>query len=280
MIKEKAYAKINLFLNVVSKRFDGYHDLEMVMAAIDLFDVLTFKENSTGEIIVASDVEITKDYKDNIVYKIAKFLKEEFNVKTGVIIDIKKKIPIAAGLAGGSADGAAAFRGLNKLWKLKLSLDEMAELSSNFGADIPFCVYNKLCIARGKGEELVFLKNKLKTPILLVNPGVKISTKKVFSKVKEEEIKEKKITGMTSAIYNKNHELMARELHNSLEAIAFEMEPEIRVIKNQMIDLGLDGALMSGSGASVFGISRSKAKLKYVYEIMKDDYFKLITKIR
>ena len=180
MIKEKAYAKINLFLNVVKKRFDGYHDLEMVMAAIDLFDVLTFKNNPTGEISISSDLDITKDFKDNIIYKIAEFLKAEFDIKQGVIIEIHKVIPIAAGLGGGSADAAATFRGLNKLWKLNLSLDEMARLGADFGADIPFCIYNKLCIARGKGEELVFLKHKLKTHILLVNPRVKISTKDVF----------------------------------------------------------------------------------------------------
>ena len=279
MIKEKAYAKINLFLNVVKKRFDGYHNLEMVMAPIDLFDVLSFSLNPTREIIISSDLDITKDFKDNIIYKIAEFLQSEFDVKKGVIIEIHKVIPIAAGLGGGSADAAATFRGLNKLWKLKLSLEEMAKLGADFGADIPFCIYNKLCIARGKGEELVFLKQKLKTPLLLVNPGIKMSTKEVFSKVKKEEIKERKISNMASAIYNKNHELMARELHNSLETIAFEMEPKIREIKNKMIDLGLDGALMSGSGSSVFGISRDKTKLKYVKEIMNDEYFKIITRI-
>ncbi len=280
MIKEKAYAKINLFLNVVSKRFDGYHDLEMVMAAIDLFDTLTFENNPIEEIKIKSNIHITSNYKDNIIYKIASFLKEEFNIKQGVVITVKKNIPIAAGLAGGSADGAATFRGLNRLWKLKLTLDDMAKLGEKFGSDIPFCIYNKLCIARGKGEELLFLKNKLKTPLLLVNPRVKIITKEVFSKVKEEEIKIRKINDMTSAIFNNNHELMVRELHNSLESIAFEMEPKIREIKNQMINLGLDGALMTGTGATVFGISKNKLKLKYVYEITNDKYFKLITKIR
>jgi len=280
VIKEKAYAKINLFLNVVSKRFDGYHDLEMVMAAIDLFDTLTFENNPIEEIKIKSNIHITSNYKDNILYKIASFLKEEFNIKQGVVITVKKNIPIAAGLAGGSADGAATFRGLNRLWKLKLTLDDMAKLGEKFGSDIPFCIYNKLCIARGKGEELLFLKNKLKTPLLLVNPRVKIITKEVFSKVKEEEIKIRKINDMTSAIFNNNHELMVRELHNSLESIAFEMEPKIREIKNQMINLGLDGALMTGTGATVFGISKNKLKLKYVYEITNDKYFKLITKIR
>lgn len=280
MVKEKAYAKINLFLNVVSKRFDGYHDLEMVMASIDIFDVLTFKNNSTKEIVINSDVKITDDYKDNIVYKIANYLKEEFNVNKGVIIDINKAIPIAAGLAGGSADAAAALRGLNKLWKLKLSLDALAKIGIKFGADIPFCIYNKLCIAKGKGEELAFLENKLKTPILIVNPMIKISTKDVFSRVKVEEIRERKISDMTSAIYNNNYELMTRELHNSLEQIAFDIEPKIEQLKNQMISLGMDGALMSGSGSSVFGLTKDKTKMNYVYEIMKDDYYKVITKIR
>lgn len=280
MIKEKAYAKINLFLNVINKRFDGYHDLEMVMASIELHDLLSFKKNPSGLISITSDREITVNQEDNIVYKIALFLQEEFQVNEGADIHIIKNIPIAAGLAGGSADAAATFRGLTKLWKLNLNLEDMAKLGIEFGADIPFCIYNKLCIARGKGEEILFLKKKLKIPVLLVNPNIKISTKKVFSKVVEEKLKEVKINNMSSAIYNKNYELMARELHNSLEKIAFDMEPKIKEIKHQMIDLGLDGALMSGSGATVFGISKNKEKLKYVKEIMRDNYFKLLTRIR
>ena len=280
MIKEKAYAKINLFLNVVNKRFDGYHDLEMIMAPINLHDLLTFKKDNTGKITITSDIEITSIIEDNIVYKIAIFLQEDFQVSEGAIIHIKKNIPIAAGLAGGSADAAATFRGLNKLWKLRLSLDDMAKLAINFGADIPFCIYNKLSIARGKGEELVFINKKIKKPIILVNPNIKISTKDVFSKVNEEDLEEVKITNMSSAIYNRNYELMARELHNSLEKIAFEMEPKIKEIKHKMIDLGLDGALMSGSGATVFGISKSKGKLNYVNKMMNDDYYKIITKFK
>jgi 4-diphosphocytidyl-2-C-methyl-D-erythritol kinase len=280
MIKEKAYAKINLFLNVVSKRFDGYHDLEMVMASIELHDLLTFEKNISGDISITSDIEITNKLEDNIVFKIAEFLQEEFQVNEGATIHIKKNIPIAAGLAGGSADAAATFRGLNRLWKLNLNLDDMAKLAINFGADIPFCIYNKLCIAKGKGEDLLFINKKMKINVLLVNPNVRISTKEVFGKVNDEELKDIKIGDMSSAIYNKNYELVARELHNSLEKIAFEMEPKIKEIKHKMIDLGLDGALMSGSGATVFGISKNKEKLKYVLNIMKDDYYKTLTKTR
>lgn len=280
MVKEKAYAKLNLFLNVVNKRFDGYHDLEMVMASIDLFDTLTFRPNKTGDISITSDTVITGDPLDNIVYQIATHMKKTYQINTGVDIHITKEIPIAAGLAGGSADGAATLRGLNTLWKLNLTLEELAEIGLSFGSDIPFCVYNKLCIARGRGEDLAFLDNKLNIPVLLVNPNIRMSTKEVFSHVKEEELTEHKISDMTNGIYNHNIPLIIRELHNSLEPIAFEMQPRIKEIKEQMINWGLEGALMSGSGATVFGLSTKKSQLKHVAEIFNDQYFVKLTKIR
>jgi len=280
MIKEKAYAKVNLFLNVLQKRIDGFHDLEMVMASLDFYDTLTYKNNKTKDIKIISDVEITKKLEDNIVYKVAKFLRDEFKIDKGVTINIAKKIPISAGLGGGSADAAATFRGLNKLWKLELSLEDMASLSSDFGSDIPFCIYNKLAVARGKGEELGFIDNKIKSNVILINPNIEISTKDVFGKIDLSKIENHKISGMTSAIYNKNFELMANELHNSLEQVTFEMEPKVRDIKNQLIDMGLDGALMCGSGSTVFGISKSKSKIKEVFDNIEEDYFRILTKIR
>jgi len=280
MVKEKAYAKINLFLNVMKKRIDGFHDLEMVMASLDFYDILTFKNNKSKDIVIISDVEVSKKLEDNTIYKIAKFLKEEFKIDKGVTINLTKNIPISAGLGGGSADAAATFRGLNKLWKLELSFKEMASLSSDFGSDIPFCIYNKLAIARGKGEDLGFIDNKIKANVILINPNIEISTKEVFEKVDISKIQNHKISGMTSAIYNKNYKLLFTELHNSLEQITFEIEPKIREIKNKLIDLGLDGALMSGSGATVFGLSRSKSKVKEVIESIEDNYFKILTTIR
>jgi len=280
MIKEKAYAKINLFLNIVNKRFDGYHDLEMVMASINLYDVLTFKSIPTPVIEVESNVLIADNVEDNIVYKIASFLQENFEVTSGVHIHIDKNIPIAAGLAGGSADAAATLRALNVLWKLNLSLEQLAKIGLQFGSDIPFCVYNKLCIAKGRGEELVFIDRKLNLPILLVNPNIKISTKEVFDLVKQENIVEHKINAMTAGIYNHNIELVIRGLHNSLEQIVFQMEPKIAEIKNQMLKTGLEGVLMSGSGATLFGISADKKKLNNANEVLDNQYFKLLTKIR
>ena len=280
MVKEKAYAKINLFLNVVNKRFDGYHDLEMVMASIDLFDVLTFKSLPSYDINIVSETVITAKKQDNLIYKVAKHLQELFDIQTGVEITVKKNIPIAAGLAGGSADAAATLRGLNKLWKLKLSDDELAKIGLEFGSDIPFCVHNKLCVAKGRGEDLVFIDQKLNFPILIVNPNIKMSTKEVFSRVQEEDLTEHKISDMCAGIYNRNLELIARELHNSLEEIAFEMEPQIKELKDLMLNWGIEGALMSGSGATVFGISSDKNDLKKVQETINNHYFNIITKIR
>lgn len=280
MIKEKAYAKINLFLNVTGKRPDGFHNLEMVMAPVDLFDVLTFKKLENNEIIVKSKVQITKKMEENLVYKIASALQSDFDVKQGVEITIKKQIPIAAGLAGGSADAAATLRGLNRLWKLGLSLDDLAMIGSNYGSDIPFCVYNKLCVAKSKGEDIVFLNKKLKMHVLLINPNIRISTPDIFKQVKKEDIVVRNITNMTSPIYNENHGLIENELFNFLERYAFKMEPRIKDIKDKIRENGVKGVLMSGSGATVFAISKDKKKLKNTLELFNDLYFKKLTKIR
>ena len=280
MLKENAYAKINLFLNVLNKRVDGYHDLEMVMASVDLYDILSFESNIENSITVLCDKEITAKMEDNVVYKIAQHLKDTYNIEQGVTIHIKKNIPLAAGLAGGSADGAATLRGLNKFWKLNLALDDLAEIRSKFGSDIPFCIYNKLCVARGRGEELVFLDQKLNCPILLVNPNIEISTKEVFEKVQQEELTYRKISDMTSGIYNRNFELFSRELFNSLERVVFKLVPEVEEIKTQLKYWGIKASLMSGSGATVFGISKDKKKLKTAAATFSDDYFKILTKIR
>lgn len=280
MLKEKAYAKVNLFLNVTGKRLDGYHDLEMVMASIDLFDVLTFELLKTKEIIIESNIEITKKIEENLVYKIAKSIQEDFSIEYGVKIYITKNIPIAAGLAGGSADGAATLRGLNKLWKLKLSLNELSKIGIEFGADIPFCLYNKLCIAKGKGEEILFIEKRLKLPILLINPNIKISTKEVFSKLSEKDMGIRKISGISAGIYNCNFELIERELYNALEKTAFLIEPKIKEIKNKILELGVNGVLMSGSGATIFVISKDKSKLEEILDIFNESYFTKLTKIR
>lgn len=278
MSKEKAYAKINLFLNVINKRDDGFHNLEMVMAPLDFYDTLTFKKTEFG-IDVTSDKVITEKPEDNLVYKIANHLKEKYNVDSGVKIHIKKEIPMGAGLAGGSADAAATLRGLNKLWDLKLSLEELAVIGEDFGSDIPFCIYNKLCMAKGKGEELFFFDQKIKGTVLLVNPNLHVSTKDVFTSITKEELVKRKIEIMASGIYNKNVDVVISELFNSLEQTTFKLQPTIGRIKKQMTDWGIKGVLMSGSGATVFALSQDKKRLLDIQRIFDETYFVKLTKM-
>lgn len=278
MHKEKAYAKINLFLNVISKRDDGFHNLEMVMAPLDFYDTLTFKK-AESDIKITSNLFITDKMEENLVYKIANYLKETYKVNLGVNIHIVKRIPMGAGLAGGSADAAATLRGLNILWKLNLTLVQLSEIGEQFGSDIPFCVFNKLCLAKGKGEELFFFDQKLKSPVLLVNPNIQMSTKRVFTGLKEEDIVNRKIEIMASGIYNKNIDVVKSELFNSLEKTVFALEPTIENIKKQMTDWGIECVLMSGSGATIFALSHDKSRLTDIQHIFDDSYFIKLTKL-
>lgn len=280
MVREKAYAKINLFLDVLGKRVDFFHELEMVMAPIELHDVLTFKKNTTNTININSNVHICDDPKDNLVYKISEYIISTYNISSGVDITIDKNIPLAAGLAGGSADAAATLRGLNKLFKLKLSLDQLAKIAEIYGADIPYCVYNKLCIARGKGEDLFFLNKKLNFPILLITPPILVSTKAVYQSVDLELIKNVRITGMTNAIYNKNYELIIHELHNALEPFTLKLFKEVQVLKDQIKAFNPDGYLMSGSGPTFFVFSKNKTLLEEMKVHFSENNRAIITKIK
>ena len=281
MVKEKAHAKINLFLNVIGKRVDGFHNLEMVMAPLKLHDEIKIKKIlDKKEIIINSNIEITKNKTDNIVYKVAKYVLNEFGIKTGVDISIIKRIPMGAGLAGGSANAAAVLRGINRLYKLNLSLEDMAKIGEKFGADIPFCIYNKLCIAKGKGEELLFVNTKLKSKVILVYPDINVSTKQVFSKIDEGNMVKIKINDMSQGVYNKNYELISRSLFNSLENVTFELYPKIKEIKYKLLDNGLKGVLMSGSGSTVFAIENNSQKIKQVKDLYEEKCTVILTRFK
>jgi 4-diphosphocytidyl-2-C-methyl-D-erythritol kinase len=278
MIKEKAYAKINLFLNVLDKRKDGFHDLEMIMAPLAFCDVLKLSRRQDDKIEVASNVEITENVEDNLVYKVAVFMKEEFQVETGVNISIDKKIPLAAGLAGGSADAAATIRGLNRLWKLNLSNDDMAKIGIEFGSDIPFCIYNKMAIARGKGEELTFVNTSLKGAVLLINPNIELSTKEVFSNVKKEELVQKSLSKLLQGIKAGDLDVVSENLYNYLEMVSFILKPQVRGLKNSLKNEGFEGVLMTGSGSTVFVLDKRKKALVNLCKKVDQTFFTTLTK--
>ncbi len=280
MVKEKAYAKLNLYLDVLGKRSDGYHNIETIMAPINLYDVLTFKATNEPGIQLKSDVTITDKDEDNLVFQAAKHLLETFDIDKGVEITIEKNIPMAAGLAGGSADCAVTLRGINKLFKLNIADEQLATIGEQFGADVPYCIFNKACIGRGKGDELVFLNRSLKWPVLIVIPDLNISTREIYQSVNMDEVPRKKITTMSSAIYNRNYELMITELYNALEPFSFHKHPEVKALKDSLLNEPVDGVLMSGSGPAIAVYAKSRKALDTLADKYRDDHRVILTKIK
>jgi len=279
MIKEKAYAKINLFLNVLSKRPDGYHEMDMVMTPLKLHDLLTFKKIKENKVEIISNKQITENNEDNVIYKVASFIMSEFEIKEGVEINIKKNIPIAGGLAGGSADAAATIRGLNRLFKLGMKFDEMAELGIGFGADIPFCIYNKLAIVQGVGDKIQFINAKLKAYVLLVNPQVPVLTQAVFENLDPNEFSNRNYTEMVQGLRNRDVGKVMNNLYNFMESTTFRLEPKVKDIKNELQELGTKGVLMSGSGATMFVLNRKKKYLENIVSQLNGAYYTVLTKI-
>lgn len=278
MIKEKAYAKINLFLNVLSKRLDGYHEMEMVTTPLRLHDVLKFETLVEDKIEIISNKDITVNIEDNIIYKVVTFIKSEFEIESGVRIYIEKNIPIAGGLAGGSADAAATIRGLNRLFKLDMNLDRMAELGVGFGADVPFCIYNKLAVVKGIGEKVQFLNTKLRTSVLLVNPKVPVLTKTVFENLNPEEFGQKNYAELIEGLKDRDVGRVINNLYNFMEPTTFHLQPKVKELKDEIQEMGIKGVLMSGSGSTIFVISRKKKLLKDAVAQINEDYFTTITK--
>lgn len=283
MIIEKAYAKINLSLDVISKMDSGYHSLEMVMAPIKLHDTLTIKKTDDLKITIESNSNTIPLDENNIVYRISNFFIESYNLKTGIYIYIDKQIPIGGGLGGGSADGAATLRGLNKLFNLNLTLDALAHIGLHFGADVPFCIYNRLALVKGVGEKIEFLNSNLNLSILLINPNIFISTKKIFSKVNIKKIVHPSTSLLIKAIENNSFEDIGKNLSNSLEHFTFSLSNEIKNIKKILIENNYKYPLMSGSGSTFFIIFKSKNKLSKNYvsikKILPNEYLFFKTEI-
>lgn len=265
MIKKLAYAKINISLDVVSKREDGYHNLDTIMTKISLYDEMTFEKNDRDIEIFGMDLNL----KDNYIYKAYDALKKYTNRDLPISVKIKKNIPMAAGLAGGTSNGAATLHAINELYGLNLSDDELFKIGLSLGADFPFMLQDKNVRARGVGEVFTFLED-FSYDILLVNPGYGISTVDVYKKVKIDE-KRINIEKIIEALYKRDFKTLEIEMANKMEEVVFKKHRDILEIKNKLRDFG-GISLMSGSGASVFAIFKSKEKLDGAYEYFKDRY--------
>lgn len=270
-MKERAYAKINLALDVKRRREDGYHDLEMIMAPITLHDLLYIDVIDEGIEISTNNRMIPVNEK-NIVYKIISLVKDIYHIEKGVRVHIFKHIPMQAGLAGGSADGAACLRALNRLFRLNLGYDVLAELGGKVGADIPFCVYQKMAFVQGTGEKLEFINGKLDCHLLLVKPKRGVSTKLAFSRLDLAQCDHPDCGKMKQAIINHDYQGVIDQLGNSLEQPSLQLVKDIEQIREDLLMLGFDGALMSGSGSCVFGLTCDTQLLDRAHATLRRKY--------
>lgn len=250
----KGYAKINLSLDVVGRLTNGYHLVRMIMQTVGIFDVLHFKRTD-GEIQITSDAGDLPLGEDNLIYKAAALMKERYQIKGGIAVHLEKNIPVAAGMAGGSTDGAATLKAMNLLYDLGLSEEELCEQGVRLGADVPYCILGGTALSEGIGEVLTPLSPMPDCVLLVAKPDINVSTKYVYEQLDSREIAlHPDVDGMRTAIEGKDVAGAARRLGNVLETVTAEKYPIVSEIKQVMLDAGAMGSLMSGSGPTVFGI--------------------------
>jgi len=256
VIRSIARAKINLVLNVLGKRPDGYHEVKTVMQSVALHDRLEFSPGTGGIKLSVAGGDIPPG-KENLVYRAAELVRTQTGIRQGVNVLIKKAIPVAAGLGGGSADAAATLVALNKMWQTGYSLSELMRLGEQLGADVPFCLLGGTALAGGKGEQLEPLPSCPGLGLVLVKPPIGVSTAEVYRAFRPELVEKKPdCRAMVKNLKEGNIAGIAANLANALEPVTVKMYPQIAVIKEKLLAAGALGALMSGSGPTVFGLAR------------------------
>lgn len=271
MLTRKAYAKVNLGLDVLRKREDGYHELRMIMQTVDLYDILTFEKKKSG-ITVTTDREELPGDESNLIYQAARLLMDTCRMEEGVSIGLTKKIPMAAGMAGGSADAAAVFHGMNELFSLGLSEERMCGLGVKLGADVPYCIMGGTVLAQGIGEILKRLPDMPHCHLLLAKPEAGVSSGHVYGKLKADRLPyHPDIDGMMDAVRAGDLTGITRRMGNVLETVTAVEYPAIEHIKERMREYGALEALMSGSGPTVFGVFETGEKAVNACEQLKRD---------
>ena len=254
----KAMAKVNLGLDVLRRRENGYHDVKMVMQTVNLYDTLTLSKIDEGIVITTNTGELPLN-EDNLIYKAAKLLLEYVDKKAGVSIHLDKQIPIAAGMAGGSTDAASTLLGINELYNLDLTKGELAEVGVKIGADVPYCIYGGTYLSEGIGEVLTKLPDAPDCYVVIAKPGIGVSTKYVYENLHIETVeKHPDIDGMIDAIKTGSLDGVTEKMENVLETVTIKRYPEIETMKKCLLENGAENALMSGSGPTVFGIFKEE----------------------
>ena len=271
-IQLKALAKINLGLDVLRRREDGYHEVKMIMQTIGLHDDLEIRKTKTSGIQVKTNLYYLPTNENNLVYKAAKLLMDEFQIRDGVSIQLKKRIPVAAGMAGGSSAGAAVLWGINQMYGLGLSMQALMERGVRLGADVPYCIQRGTALAEGIGEKLSVLPPMPKCTILIAKPGISVSTKFVYENLHANDLKPEQhpdVDSMIEAMRQKDLGLLCSRMGNVLETVTIPAYPVINEIKRTMMDNGAIGSMMSGSGPTVFGIFDSPVAAKQAVKAVR-----------
>ncbi len=263
----KAPAKINLFLRVLRKRADGYHDIVSLMQKITLYDELIFSPRPKGITLNCPGSELPTS-EDNLVFRAAKSIFAYANYPSGVEIKLIKKIPLAAGLGGGSSDAATTLIALNKIFSLNLKKSELMKLGAKIGADVPFFIFGNNALASGMGDKLKALQNLPKINLVMIKPPFQLSTKMVYKKLNLRLTRGKNNYSIPRFLKMSD---IIQELHNDLESVSLKMHPELTDLKQMLFRHGALGALMSGSGPTVFGIFRDGKEAKKILEVIKKE---------
>lgn len=270
-IELKALAKINLGLDVLGRRENGYHDVRMVMQSIYLYDDVKIERTKEPGIEVRTNLYFLPTDENNIAYKAAAMLMDEFQIKEGVVITLDKHIPVAAGMAGGSSNAAAVLFGMNKMFGLGLSKKELMERGVKLGADVPYCIMRGTVLAEGIGEELTMLPAMPKCTVLIAKPAISVSTKVVYEALDSKEIVEHPdIDALLAGLEKGSLREVAAAMGNVLEDVTIPMHPVIADIKNVMKEEGALNAMMSGSGPTVFGLFENKAQARKAQEKIRE----------
>lgn len=269
-ISLKALAKVNLGLDVVRRREDGYHEVKMIMQTIHLYDRLDISKMKEPGIQIQSNLSFLPVNENNLIYKAGKLLMDEFGITEGVSVKLDKRIPVAAGMAGGSTDAAAMLWGMNRLFSLNLSLEELMKRGVTIGADVPYCLMRGTALAEGIGEKLSPLPPMMKVPILIAKPQISVSTKFVYSNLKlDKDTVHPDIDQCIEDIRRGSLTNLCAHMGNVLESVTIPAYPVIREIKEHMMENGAVGAMMSGSGPTVFGLFSDEKTAKKAYYAMR-----------
>jgi 4-diphosphocytidyl-2-C-methyl-D-erythritol kinase len=268
----KAYAKINISLDVVGKREDGYHLLRMIMQNIDLYDLINIEKAANGINISSNKPYIPTDER-NLGYKAAKLFMEKYNLQGGVDINIRKSIPVAAGLAGGSTDAAAVLKGMRSIYDMDVSDEELMELGLKIGADVPYCIMGGTALCEGIGEKITPLKSFKDHIMIVVKPPFGVSTKEVYQSLDISRIyKHPDTEGLIQAVEENDLKYVCGGMKNILENVTLRKHIILKDIKNEMLRMGALGAMMSGSGPTVFSFFDDMLKAQQCYDKFKMKY--------